>query len=56
MSTHIEMNDQYSQVTSYNGTLDKKYSFVVKVSYRTSRSLGYSIDSIEYKTPTKTIP
>ena len=51
MSTHIEMNDQYSQVTTYNGMLDEKHTFIVEVSYRTSRSLGYSIDSIEFISP-----
>jgi hypothetical protein len=51
MSTHIEMDDQYSQVTTYNGMLDEKHSFIVEVSYRTSRSLGYSIDSIEFISP-----
>ena len=56
MSTHIEMNeDNFSSVTTYHGVLDKQYSFIVKLSYNTNR-VGHNIDSIEYKTPTKTIP
>ena len=47
MSTHIEMDDEYSQISTYHGTLDKKYSFVVDVSYRTNR-IGYNVDSIKF--------
>ena len=47
MATHIEMDDEYSQISTYHGTLDKKYSFVVEVSYNSNR-VGYNIDSIEF--------
>ena len=48
MSTHIEMDeDNFSQITTYHGTLDEKYSFIVELSYRTNR-VGHNIDSIEF--------
>ena len=47
MSTHIAMDDEYSQISTYHGTLDKKYSFVVEVSYNSNR-VGYNIDSIKF--------
>ena len=48
MSIQIEMDeDNFSQITTYHGTLDEKYSFIVELSYRTSR-VGYNIDSIEF--------
>ena len=48
MSTHIKMNeDNFSQITTYHGTLDEKYTFVVELSYNSNR-IGYNIDSIEF--------
>ena len=48
MSIHIEMDeDNFSQITTYHGTLDEKYSFIVELSYNTNR-VGYNIDSIEF--------
>ena len=36
MSTHIKMNEEYTQVTTYHGKLDNKYPFIVEVSYGSS--------------------
>jgi len=36
MSTHIKMNEEYTQVTTYHGKLDDKYPFLVEVSYGSS--------------------
>ena len=48
MSTHIKMDeDDFSQITTYHGTLDEKYTFVVELSYNTNR-VGHEIDSIEF--------
>ena len=48
MSTHIKMDeDNFSQITTYHGTLDEKYTFIVELSYNTNR-VGYNIDSIEF--------
>ena len=48
MSTHIKMDeDNFSQITTYHGTLDEKYTFIVELSYNTNR-VGYNIDSVEF--------
>ena len=48
MATHIKMDeDNFSQITTYHGTLDEKYTFIVELSYNTNR-VGYNIDSIEF--------
>jgi len=48
MSIHIEMDeDNFSQITTYHGTLDEKYTFIVELSYNSNR-IGYNIDSIKF--------
>ena len=47
MSTHIKMADEYSQVTTYYGTLNDKYSFMVETSYN-SEIDNHQISSIEF--------
>ena len=49
MSTHIKMNDNFHQVTTYHGILDNKYTFAVELSYNTNnKSNSYHIDSVEF--------
>jgi len=36
MSTHIKMDEEYTQVTTYHGKLDDEYPFLVEVSYGSS--------------------
>jgi hypothetical protein len=47
MSTHIQMADEYNQVTTYYGALDDKYQFMVEISYN-SEIGNHNIDSIEF--------
>ena len=47
MSTHIQMADEYSQVSTYYGVLDDKYQFMVEISYN-SEIGNHNIDSIEF--------
>ena len=47
MSTHIQMADEYNQVTTYYGVLDNKYQFMVEVLY-SSEEGNHNIDSIEF--------
>ena len=50
MSTHIKMNEEYTQVTTYHGKLDDKYPFLVEVSYGSSWDAknNHYISSIEF--------
>ena len=47
MSTHIKMDDEYTQVTTYHGQLNKKYSFMVETTYNSVEEKHY-ISSIEF--------
>jgi len=47
MSTHIKMDDEYSEVSTYYGSLDDKYQFTVEVSYN-SEIGNHNITSIEF--------
>ena len=50
MSTHIKMNEEYTQVTTYHGKLDDKYPFLVEVSYGSSWDAkdNHYISSVEF--------
>jgi len=47
MSTQIKMDDEYTQVTTYYGQLNKKYSFMVETTYNSVEEKHY-ISSIEF--------
>ena len=43
--THIEMSEEYTQVTCYSGTLNRKYHFHAMVSYCNFDEV-YTVDEI----------
>ena len=47
MSTHVKMSDEYSTVTTYYGTLNDKYPFMVETSYN-SEIDNHHISNIEF--------
>ena len=50
MSTHIKMDEEYTQVTTYHGKLDDEYPFLVEVSYGSSWDAkdNHYISSVEF--------
>ena len=50
MSMHIKMNEEYTQVTTYNGKLDDEYPFLVEISYGSSWDAkdNHYISSVEF--------
>ena len=48
MSMQIKFNDDYIETTTYSGTVDKKYNFIVEVFYN-SHAKYYNIDAIEWE-------
>ena len=47
MSTHIQMDEEYIQLTTYYGKLNDEHSFVVELLYN-SEIKNHNITSIEF--------
>ena len=48
MSMQINFSSDYFETTTYSGTVDKKYNFIVEVYYN-SHAKFYNVDSIEWE-------